>query len=151
MGLFLGSLFCSNDLCVCLLCQYQFLVTIVVQSLSCVRLFVIPWTAALQSSLSFMVSQSLLKFMSNMSMILSNHLILSIRVFSKALALFISWPKYWSFSFHKYSSENIQGWFPLGLTGLLSLQSKELSRVFASAIGRHQFFSTQPSLWSWLL
>ena len=53
---------------------------------------------------------------------------------------------------------NIQGWFPLGSTDLISLQSKGLSRVFSSTtVGRHQFFSTQPSLWSdshihtWLL
>ena len=53
---------------------------------------------------------------------------------------------------------NIQGWFPLGLTGLFSLLSKGLSRVFSSTtIWKHQFFSAQPSLWSishictWLL
>ena len=53
---------------------------------------------------------------------------------------------------------NIQGWFPLGLTVLISLQSKGLSRVFSSTIvKKHQFFSAQPSLWSnshihtWLL
>ena len=53
---------------------------------------------------------------------------------------------------------NIQGWFPLGLTGLISLQSKRLSSVFSSTtVQKHQFFSTQPSLWSnshiytWLL
>ena len=53
---------------------------------------------------------------------------------------------------------NIQGWFPLELTGLISLQSKGLSKVFSSTmIEKHQFFSTQPSLWSnsqihtWLL
>ena len=53
---------------------------------------------------------------------------------------------------------NIQGWFPLGLTGLISLQSKGFSIVFSNAtIGKHQFFGTQPSLWSnfhihtWLL
>ena len=53
---------------------------------------------------------------------------------------------------------NIQGWFPLGLTGLISLLSKELSRVFSNTIvWKHQFFGTQPSLWSnshihiWLL
>ena len=53
---------------------------------------------------------------------------------------------------------NIEGLFPVGLTGLTSLLSKGLSRVFSSApIQRHQFFSTQPSLWSssqihtWLL
>ena len=44
---------------------------------------------------------------------------------------------------------NIQGWFPSGLTGLISLQSKELSRVFSgTTVGKHQFFSAQPSLWS---
>ena len=44
---------------------------------------------------------------------------------------------------------NIQGWFPSGLTGLISLQSKGLSRVFSSTtIRRHQFFGIQPSLWS---
>ena len=43
---------------------------------------------------------------------------------------------------------NIQGWFPLGLTGLISLLSKRLSRVFSNIIGRHQFFGAQPSLWS---
>ena len=53
---------------------------------------------------------------------------------------------------------NIQGWFPLGLTGLISLQSKGLSRVFSSTtVQKHQFFGAQPSLWSnsyihiWLL
>ena len=53
---------------------------------------------------------------------------------------------------------SIQGWFPLGLTGLISLQSRGLSRVFSSTtVQKHQFFSTQPSLWSnshihmWLL
>ena len=53
---------------------------------------------------------------------------------------------------------NIQDWFPLGLTNLISLQSEGLSRVFSnSTVQKHQFFSTQPSLWSnfhmhmWLL
>ena len=53
---------------------------------------------------------------------------------------------------------NIQGWFPAGMTGLISLQSKGLSRVFSSTtVQEHQFFSAQPSLWSnshihkWLL
>jgi len=44
---------------------------------------------------------------------------------------------------------DIQGWFPLGLTGLISLQSKGLSRVFSSTtVQKHQFFGAQPSLWS---
>ena len=55
-------------------------------------------------------------------------------------------------------SMNIQGWSPLGLTGWISLQSKGLSRVFSNTtVQKHQFFGTQPSLWSdshictWLL
>ena len=44
---------------------------------------------------------------------------------------------------------NIQDWFPLGLTGLISLQSKGLSRVFSNTmVQKHQFFNSQPSLWS---
>ena len=54
-----------------------------------------------------------------------------------------------SFSFNISPSMNIQGWFPLGLTGLISLQSKGFSRVFSNtAVQKHQFFSTQLSLWS---
>ena len=84
---------------------------VLVQSLSHVRLFAIPWTAAHQASLSFTISWSLLKFMSIESVMPSNHHILchpllllpsifsSIRVFSIKSALRIRWPKYWSFSF----------------------------------------------------
>ena len=104
--------------------------------LSRVWLFAIPWTAARQASLSITNSQSLLKFMSIESVMPSNHLILchpivlppsifpSIRVFSKELFLCIRWAKYWSFS---SNIQNIQDWFPLGLTGWISLQSKGLS------------------------
>ena len=81
-----------------------------VQSLSCVRLFVTPWTTACQASLSITNSWSLLKLMSIELVIPSNHLILcrpllllpsifsSIKVFSNELALCIKWPKFWSFS-----------------------------------------------------
>ena len=84
---------------------------LVVQSLSHVWLFVTPWTAAQQASLSFTISWSLLKFMSIESVMPSNHLVLcypllllplifpSIRVFSNESALCIKWPRYWSFSF----------------------------------------------------
>ena len=69
----------------------------------------------------------------------------SIRFFSSESPLHIRWPKYWSFSF----SINIQGWFPLGLISLISLLSKELSRVFSSTmVLKHWFFGIQPSLWS---
>jgi len=81
-----------------------------VQVLSCVRLFVTPWTVATQASLCITNSRSLLKFMSIKSVMPSNHLILchplllpsvfpSIRVFSNGSVLLIRWPKYWSFSF----------------------------------------------------
>ena len=80
---------------------------VIVKSLSRVRLFVTPWTAARQIPLSFTISRSLLKFMSIESMIPSNYLILChpclllpsiFRVFSNELTLHIRWLKYWSFS-----------------------------------------------------
>ena len=43
---------------------------------------------------------------------------------------------------------NTEDWFPLGLTGMISLQSKRLSRIFSNTIQKHQFLSAQPSLWS---
>ena len=112
--------------------------SIVVQSLSHIRLFAIPWTAACQASLSFTISRSLLKLMSIEVGGPFNHLVLchpllllpsifpSIRVFSNELALHIRWPKYLSFSFSISPPVNIQDWFPLGLTDLISLQSKGL-------------------------
>ena len=83
-----------------------------VQSLSCVRPFATPWTAACQASLFIINSRSLLKLMFTESVMPSNHLILcrpllllpsifpSIRVFSSESALRSKWPKYWSFSFN---------------------------------------------------
>ena len=93
---------------------------VVVQLLSCIRLFATPWTAARQASLSFTISPSLLKLMSTESVIPSNHFILccpllllppifpSIRVYSKKSALCIRWPKYWSFSFNISPPTNTQ-------------------------------------------
>jgi len=84
---------------------------VVVQSLSRGQLFLTPWTAASQASLSFTISQCLLRFISIESVMPSNHLILcclllllpsifpSIGVFSNESALHLSWPEYWSFSF----------------------------------------------------
>ena len=128
-----------------------------------VWLFATPWTATRQASLSFPISWSLLQFMFIESVVPSNRLFLchplpflpsifpSIRVFSNELAL--RWPKYWSFSFSISPSNEY-----LGLSGLISLQSKGLSRVSSSTtVEKHQFFSAQPSLWSnfqihtWLL
>ena len=109
--------------CVCLC------VVVVAKSLSHVRLFVTPWTAACQTSLPFTNFQSFLKHMSIGLVMLSNHLILcrpillpsvfpSIRVFSNELALPIRWPKDWSFTFSISPSVDIQDWFPLGSNDL---------------------------------
>ena len=95
--------------------------SLVVQLLSCVRLFAPPWTAACQASLSFTNTQSLLKLMSTELMMPSNHLILchrflllpsifpSIRVFSNESVLHIMWPEYWSFSFSVSPSNEYSG------------------------------------------
>ena len=74
----------------------------------------------------------------------------SIRVFSNESALHVRWPKYGSFSFTISPSNEYSGLtFPLGWTGLISLQPKGLSRIFSSiTVQKHQFFSAQPSLWS---
>ena len=92
-----------------------------VQSLSSVQLFVTPWTAARQISLSIMNSQSSLKLISIESVMPSNHLILchpllllpsiipSIRVSSNESALRIRWPKDWSFSFSVSPSNEYSG------------------------------------------
>ena len=105
---------------------------VVFQSLSHVRLFVTPRPAVLQASLSFIISQSLLKVTSIESVMPSNHLVLcspllllpsifpSIRVFSSESTLCIRWPKYWSFSFSISPSSEYLGlisfrnhWFDL--------------------------------------
>ena len=127
-----------------------------VQSLSHVRLFATPWTAANQASQSITNSQSLLRLTSIESVMPSNYLILyrplllppsifpSIRVFSNDSALCITWPKYWVSASASVLPKNIQDWFPLGWTGWISLQSKGLSRVFSSiTVQKHQFFSAQ--------
>ena len=92
-----------------------------VQLLSHVRLFVTPWTAAHQASLSITNSQSLLKLMSIESVMPSNHLIFchllllppslfpSIKVFSNESVLHIRWPKYWSFSLNISPSSEYSG------------------------------------------
>ena len=114
---------------------------VVVQLLSLVRLFVTPWTAACQALLSSTISRSLLKFMSIESVMLSNRLILCrpllllpsvfrcIRVFSTELVLHIRLPKYRTSASASVFPLNSQGWFPLGLSGLISLQSKSILMV----------------------
>ena len=130
---------------------------VVVEFAKSCPLFVTPWTAARQASVSFTVSWSLLKLTSIEPVIPSNHLILchplfllpsifpSIRVFYNELALHIKWSKWWSFSFSISPSSEYSGlisfrmdWFDLLAVGL--------SRVFSNiTIQKHQFFSSQPS------
>ena len=81
-----------------------------------------------------------------------------IRAFSNLSAPRIRWPNYWRFSFTISSHNGYSRLIPLGLTGLISLQSKRLSRVFSSTtVWKHQFFTALPSLWfsshicTWLL
>ena len=130
----------------------------------CVRLFETPWTAALQASLSFTISRSLLKLMSIELVMPSNHLILchpllllpsifpSIRVFSDESVLHIRWPKYWSFSISISPSNEYSGliffrndWFDLlAVQGTLkSLLQHHSSK--ALILGCSAFFIVQLS------
>ena len=132
---------------------------------SCVTLqslFATPWTAACQASLSITNSGSLLKFMSIESVMPSNYLILY-----HPLLLPSIFPASGSFQMSQFFTSggqnigvsasasvlpmNIQDWFPLGLTFLIYLQSKGLSRVFSNTtVQKHQFLHTQFSLLSTL-
>ena len=101
-----------------------------VQWLSCVQLFVTPWTAACQVSLSITNSWNLLKLMSIELVMTSDHLILchpllfppsifpSITVFSNESVLLIRWPKYWSFSFNISPSNEYSGLIPFRMDWL---------------------------------
>ena len=113
-----ARVFLCMDSCSCAMNRTWF---IAVQSLSCVQLFATPWTAARQVPLSFIISRSLLKFMSIELVMLSNHLIPchpllllpsifpKIRVFSSESALHIRWPEYWSFSLSISPSSEYSG------------------------------------------
>ena len=116
---------------------------------------------ACQASLSFTVSQSLLKLMSIKLVMSSNHLILchpllllpsifpSIRVFQMSQFSASGGQSIRASTLAPVPSMNIQDWFPLGWTGWISLLSKGLSRDFSNTTAwKHQFFSAQPSLWS---
>ena len=131
------------------------------QLLSCVQLFVTPWTAAGQASLSITNSWSLLKLMSTELVIASNHLMLchslllpplifpSIRVFSSESFLHIRRPKCWSFSFS--TSSEYSGLIPLRMNWFDLFQCKGLSRVSqhhsskASILWHSAFFIVQLS------
>ena len=154
----------------CLLFVYWSIVAVVFQSLIRVQLFATPWTAACPASLSFTISQSLLKLMSIESLKPSSHLVLCFP-FSSCPQ---SFPTSWSFLMNWLFTSGgqsigvsaaasvlpmvIQDWFSLGWTGWISLQSKGLSRAFSNTtVQKHQFFGTQPFVWSnshiytWLL
>ena len=131
-----------------------------VQSLSRVRLFATPWTAAHQASLSITNSQSLLKLMSISSVMPSHHLILCrpLLLLPQFLPASESFPVSQLFASGGQSTGvsalasglpmNTQDWSPLGWTGWISLQSKGLSRVFSNTtVQKHQFFCAQLSLW----
>ena len=129
-----------------------------VQFLSRMWLFETLWTGAPQASLSITNFRSLLKLVSIKLVMPSNHLIHcrslllppsvfpNIRVFSNKSVLHIRWPKYWSFSLSISPPMHIQDWFPLRLTGWISLWSKRLSRVFSNTIvQKYQYSSAQLS------
>ena len=145
-------------------------IVVVVQSLSHIWLFVTPWIAALQASLSITTSRNLLKLMSIESVIPSNHLILcrpilllpsifpSIRVFSNKLAVCIRWPKYCSFSTCPSSECSWLISFRIDWFDLLAVQGTLNSLPqYHSSPQKHQFFGAQPFIWSnphihtWLL
>ena len=126
-----------------------------VQLLSLVQLFVTPWTAVCQISLSITDSQSLHKLMSTESVMTPNHLILccplllppvifpSIRVFSNGSTLRIRWPKYWSFSFSISPSNEYSGLisFRMDWLDLLAVQGT-LKSLLQTTVQKHQFFGT---------
>ena len=134
-----------------------------VQLLSRVWLFATPWTAACQASMSITNSRSSLKLMSIDSVMPSNHLILCISSVVPFSSCPQSLPASGSFPVSQFFASggqsigastsasvlpmNIQGWFPLGWTSWISLQSKGLSRVFSNTtVQKHQFLCTQLSL-----
>ena len=118
-----------------------------------------PWPAARQASLSFTISQSLLKLTSIELVMPFNHLLCypllllpwifpSIRIFSDESALRIRWPKYWSFSFSISPSSEYSELISFRIDWFDFRQSKGLSRVFSNSIvQKHQFSSIQLSLW----
>ena len=136
-------------------------VVVVVQWHSRDRLFVTPWTAASQASLSLTISRSLPKFMPNASVMPSNHLILwcpllflpsifpSFWGFSNELAVQIRWPKYWSFSFSITPSNEYSGFISLKIDwfDILAVQGT-LRSLLQHHSWRHQFFGILSSLWS---
>ena len=151
---------------------YSLKFVVVVQLLSHVQLFATPWTGLHQATLSFTISQSLLRFMSTELVMSLNHLILchplllltsifpSIRVFPNESAFCIRWPKYWHFSFSISPSNEYLGLisFRIDIDQFDLLVVWGTLKIFSSTvIWKNQFFGAQPSLWSnshihtWLL
>ena len=131
-----------------------------VQLLICVHLFATTWTVAHQASLFITNSLSLLKLMSIESVMPSNHLILHHPLLLPSFQASGSFPisQFFASASASVLPMNIQDWFPLGLTGLIFLQPKRLSRVFSNTtVQKHQLFGAQFSLQSnshiltWLL
>ena len=132
---------------------------VVVQSLSRVQLFVTPWTEALQGSLSFTISWSLLTLVSSEWVMPFNHLVLChprlllpsfsprIRVFSDESALHIRWTKYWRFSINSSSEYSGLISFRVDWFNLLAVQGT-LKSLLQTTVQKYQFFGTQLSLWS---
>ena len=135
------------------------LITVLVQFFSQVWLFATPRGATHQASLSITNARSLLKLMSiepvmpsNSSSVVSSSCLLSFPAsgsFSMSRVFVSGGQSTWVSASASVLPMNIQGLFPWGLTDLISLQSKGLSRVFSNTtIWKHQFFSAQPSLGS---
>ena len=139
--------------------QFPFYLAVgVVQLLSHIWLFKTPGTAACQASLSFTISQSLLKSMFIESVMPFNHLILccpllllplifpSIMVFPSESALWTRWLKYWRSSFSINPFNEYSGLISFMIDWLDLLAVQEDSRVFSNnTVQKHQFFGTQPS------
>ena len=132
---------------------------IVALSLYHAQLFATPWTATFQVSLSFTTSQCLLRFICIGLVMLSNHLILCLTFCLQPFRESGYFPMSQLFTAGGKSigtsasasvlPMNIQGWFLLGLTVLISLLLQGFSRVFSSTtVWKHQFFGTLPPSWS---
>ena len=166
------SLYINHVYCIESACGFLYPFSAVLEDRICLYLLLLfsrsvksdsatPWTAVSQASLSFTVSQSLLKLTSIESVMLSYHLILccpllflpsvfpSIRVFCNESVLNIRWPKYWSFSFSISPSNEYLGLtaFRIDWFDILAVQGI-LKSVLQNHSQKAQFFGTQPSLWS---
>ena len=123
-------------------------------------IFANPWTAACQASLSFTIAPSLLKLMSIESVMPTNHLILcfpllllpsimpSITGFSHESVLHIRWPKYWSFSFSISPSNEYSGFISCRINWFGLFAGQRTLKSPPAPVWKHQFFGSQPYLWS---